>query len=133
VARRIGEAQQPRSCVGWNFEVERPRGIDNELEPGRLHDRQVRRGGALEDTTRIDAEFGITMDVEERFEIKPAYLAADTAYGSADALNWIVNEKKIAPHIPVIDKSKSEDGTFSREDFSSPPRASPTRTRGSCS
>ena len=54
---------------------------------------------------------------EERFEIKPIYLAADTAYGSADALNWIVNEKKIAPHIPVIDKSKREDGTFSREDF----------------
>src|SRR6266545_2363055 len=54
---------------------------------------------------------------EERFEIKPAYLAADTAYGSADTLNWIVNEKKIAPHIPVIGKSKREDGTFSREDF----------------
>src|SRR5215470_3326989 len=54
---------------------------------------------------------------EECFEIKPAYLAADTAYGSADTLNWIVNEKKIAPHIPVIDKSKREDGTFSREDF----------------
>ena len=29
----------------------------------------------------------------------------------------IVNDKKIAPHIPVIDKSKREDGTFSREDF----------------
>ncbi len=29
----------------------------------------------------------------------------------------MVNEKKIAPHIPVIDKSKREDGTFSREDF----------------
>jgi hypothetical protein len=27
------------------------------------------------------------------------------------------NEKNIAPHIPVIDKSKREDGTFSREDF----------------
>jgi hypothetical protein len=38
-------------------------------------------------------------------------------YGSADMLNWIVNEKKIAPHIPVIDKSKREDGTFSRKDF----------------
>ena len=25
--------------------------------------------------------------------------------------------KEIAPHIPVIDKSKREDGTFSREDF----------------
>src|SRR6266478_6538037 len=56
--------------------------------------------------------------MEERFEIKPAYLAADTAYGSADTLNWMVNEKKIAPHIPVIDKSSREDGTFSREDFS---------------
>ena len=49
--------------------------------------------------------------------LKPAFLAADTAYGSADTLNWIVNQKNIAPHIPVIDKSKREDGTFSREDF----------------
>jgi hypothetical protein len=40
-----------------------------------------------------------------------------TAYGSAPTLNWLVNEKNIAPHIPVIDKSKREDGTFSREDF----------------
>ena len=44
-------------------------------------------------------------------------LAADTAYGSAATLNWLVNEKQIAPHIPVIDKSKRDDGTFSREDF----------------
>jgi transposase len=51
------------------------------------------------------------------FDIKPASLAGDTAYGSADTLNWIVNEKKIAPYIPVIDKSKREDGSFSREDF----------------
>ena len=29
----------------------------------------------------------------------------------------LVNEKRIAPHIPVIDKSKRDDGTFSREDF----------------
>ena len=42
---------------------------------------------------------------------------ADTAYGSGANLNWLVNDKKIAPHIPVIDKSKREDGTFSREDF----------------
>jgi hypothetical protein len=32
-------------------------------------------------------------------------------------LEWLVNEAKIAPHIPVVDKSKREDGTFSREDF----------------
>ena len=54
---------------------------------------------------------------EERFDIKPKRLAADTAYGSGPNLNWLVNDKDIAPHIPVIDKSKREDGTFSREDF----------------
>ena len=54
---------------------------------------------------------------EERFDLKPERLAADTAYGSAETLNWIVNEKKIVPHIPVIDKSKREDGSLSREDF----------------
>src|SRR5262245_1382761 len=54
---------------------------------------------------------------EERFGLKPERLAADTAYGSAATLNWIVNEKRIAPHIPVIEKSKREDGSLSREDF----------------
>jgi hypothetical protein len=32
-------------------------------------------------------------------------------------LNWLVEEKGIAPHIPVFDKSKRGDGTFSRGDF----------------
>jgi hypothetical protein len=32
-------------------------------------------------------------------------------------LNWLVEEKRIAPHIPVFDRSKREDGTFSRADF----------------
>jgi hypothetical protein len=54
---------------------------------------------------------------EQRFGLKPERLAADTAYGSAPTLNWIVSEKQIAPHIPVWDRSKREDGTFSREDF----------------
>ena len=39
------------------------------------------------------------------------------AYGSGANLNWLANDKKIAPHIPVIDKSKRDDGTFSRDDF----------------
>jgi hypothetical protein len=34
-----------------------------------------------------------------------------------ETLNWIVNEKNIAPHIPVIDKSGREDGSLSRDDF----------------
>ena len=86
----------------------------------------------------VDVKFGVIVDVEasrairqaevgaaktmiertqERFNITPERLAADTAYGSAATLNWIVNERKIAPHIPVIDKSKREDGSLSREDF----------------
>ena len=93
---------------------------------------------AYADNYLIDVKFGIIMDVEasrairqaevgaartmidrteERFGLKPERLAGDTAYGSAPTLNWLVNEKGIAPHIPVIDKSKREDGTFSREDF----------------
>jgi hypothetical protein len=54
---------------------------------------------------------------EKRFDIKPKRLAADTVYGSGPNLHWLVQDKDIAPHIPVIDKSKREDGTFSRKDF----------------
>jgi hypothetical protein len=42
---------------------------------------------------------------ETRFGIKPAFLTADSAHGSADSLAWLVKEKDIAPHIPVFDKS----------------------------
>jgi transposase len=55
-----------------------------------------------------------TMD---RFGLYPESLAADTAYGTADMLGWLVYEHGIEPHIPVFDKSKRTDGTFSREDF----------------
>ena len=93
---------------------------------------------AYSDNYLIDVKFGIIMDVEasrairqaevgaaktmierteQRFDIKPERLAGDTAYGSGANLHWLVNEAKIAPHIPVVDKSKRDDGTFSREDF----------------
>ena len=55
--------------------------------------------------------------VEDRHDLHPDRLAADTAYGSAEMLEWLVNDRGIAPHIPVIDKSGREDGTFSRADF----------------
>ena len=32
-------------------------------------------------------------------------------------LGWLVEEKTIAPHVPVWDKTKRKDGTFSRSDF----------------
>ena len=53
----------------------------------------------------------------ERFGLKPQHLAADSAYGSAQNLAWLVKQRGIEPHIPVFDKSGRTDGTFSRSDF----------------
>jgi IS5 family transposase len=55
--------------------------------------------------------------VEERFGLYPEKLAADSAYGSAEMLGWLVHERGIEPHIPVFDKSARTDGTFERGDF----------------
>jgi hypothetical protein len=93
---------------------------------------------AYSDNYLIDVKFGVIVDVEasrsirqaevgaartmierteERFGLKPERLVADTAYGAAPMLNWLVEDKGIAPHIPVFDRSKRDDGTFSRSDF----------------
>lgn len=53
----------------------------------------------------------------ERFDLWPERLAADTGYGSAEMLAWLVHEQGIEPHIPVFDKSARNDGTFSRAEF----------------
>jgi hypothetical protein len=53
---------------------------------------------------------------DERIGLKPKRLAADTAYGSATFLSWLIGTG-ITPHIPVWDKGQREDGTFSRGDF----------------
>ena len=55
--------------------------------------------------------------IAKNFNLSPERLIADTAYGSAPMLDWLVNERGIAPHIPVIDKSARKDGTFERADF----------------
>jgi len=54
--------------------------------------------------------------VGRRFQLRPQRLAADTAYGAVRLLKWLV-DRKIAPHIPVWDKSARSDGTLSRADF----------------
>ena len=86
----------------------------------------------------IDCENAVIMDVEgtaairtaevhstrvmlarvaARADIKPKRLSGDTAYGSAEMLNWLVNDRGIEPHIPVFDKSARQDGLFERSDF----------------
>src|SRR5688500_18115245 len=47
----------------------------------------------------------------------PRKLIADTGYGSAEMLAWLVHERDIHPHIPVFDKSARRDGAFERADF----------------
>src|ERR1700728_258100 len=53
----------------------------------------------------------------QRFDLYPARLMGDSAYGSAEMLGWLVHEHGIEPHVTVFDKSIRQDGTFSRDDF----------------
>jgi hypothetical protein len=53
----------------------------------------------------------------ERLGVEPERLVADTGYGSAEMLAWLMHERTIEPHVPVFDKSTRTDGTFSRADF----------------
>jgi transposase len=55
--------------------------------------------------------------VEQRFDLKPERLIGDMAYGAADFVGWMVNQKAIAPHVPVWDKTQRSDGTLSSSEF----------------
>lgn len=115
----------------------------------------AQRGGpaefCYETNYLIDLEHGVIIDVEattavrqaevtaarrmierthERFDLLPEKLAADTGYGSAEMLGWLVDEKGIEPHVPVFDKSRRTDGTFSREDFRYDPASDSYRCPG---
>ena len=100
----------------------------------------ARKGPAFfsySDNYLIDTDHGVIVDVEAtrsirqaevgstktmlrrvkaKFDLKPEWLIADTAYGSGPMLDWLVKHN-IAPHIPVIDKAGRTDGTWSRTDF----------------
>jgi len=86
----------------------------------------------------VDTEAGIIVDVEatpalrtpevwstktmiervkDRFGIETKKLIGDTAYGTAEFLNWMVNEAKIEPHVPVWDRGDELDDRFGRSDF----------------
>lgn len=65
----------------------------------------------------VDATETMIERVAERFALKPDRIAGDVAYGTGEMLGWLI-ERNITPHIPVWDRAKRGDGTFSREDFS---------------
>ncbi len=68
-------------------------------------------------TDEINATRTMIERVEHRLGKRPQRLIGDTAYGTADLLGWMVDEKKIEPHVPVWDKSERIDGTFGRSRF----------------
>lgn len=67
------------------------------------------------------AEVGATRTMIQRtrdkFGLYPEILAADTACGTAENLNWLLHEEGILPHIPVFDKSKRRYGAFPNTAF----------------
>ncbi len=86
----------------------------------------------------VDTEAGIIVDVEatpalrtpevwstktmvervkERLGLETKKLIGDTAYGTSEFLNWMVNEAKIEPHVPVWDRGDEIEDRFGRTDF----------------
>jgi hypothetical protein len=97
-----GQGQQARAVRLWlNYLIDTENAIiiDVEATPARTYD-EVRATKVMLNRTR------------RHLGIKPKRLAGDTAYGTGRFLGWLV-----APHIPVRDMSKREDGTFSRHEF----------------
>jgi len=70
----------------------------------------------------VTASKTMVVRVEQCFDLKPDRFVADSAYGSAEMLNWLVYERGIEPHIPVFDKSSRDDGTLIRDDFRYDPK-----------
>jgi len=64
----------------------------------------------------VDAAELMVDRTEERLDLKPDRIAADVAYGTGEMLGALV-ARQIEPHIPVWDKSRRDDGSFSRDDF----------------
>ena len=67
-------------------------------------------------TKEVDATETMIQRAKRRFSLSPDRVAGDVAYGTGEMPGWLT-DRGIAPHIPVWDKGKRDDGTFSREDF----------------
>jgi transposase len=68
-------------------------------------------------TKEVDATRTMIDRVEQRFAIKPTRLIGDMAYGAAELVGWMVNDKAIEPHVPLWDKTQRVDDTLSSSEF----------------
>ena len=89
--------------LNYMIDIENAVIVDVEATPARTYDEVAATKTMIERT-------------EERLDLKPGRLAADTAYGTGKFLGWLVGVG-ITPHIPVWQRPDGEDGTLSRFDF----------------
>jgi transposase len=83
--------------------------VDVEATPARLSQEIVAAKAMLD---RVEATHGVT----------PSRLAADKAYGTGPFLAWLMG-RKVAPHIPVLDRQNQVEGILPREAFSYDPKS----------
>ena len=90
--------------LNYLVDLEGPVILDVEATPTRI-------------SKEVDATETMIERTEERFGLKPDYLAGDVAYGTGEMLGWLVDHK-IDPHIPVWDRSEvASKGKFTCNDF----------------
>ena len=89
--------------LNYLIDVEHAIIVDVEATPARTYDEVASTKTMIERT-------------EQRLDLKPDWLAADTAYGIGKLLAWLLG-KSITPHIPVWERYPSADGMFSRSEF----------------
>jgi transposase len=65
----------------------------------------------------VDATRTMIDRVERRFAIKPTRLIGDMAYGTAELLAWMVNDKAIEPHVPVWGTTRRAEEVLPNSDF----------------
>jgi transposase len=68
-------------------------------------------------TQEVESTKTMVERVEQRLGMKPDRLVGDTAYGTGHMLGWMVEDKGIAPHVPVWDRTERKDGTLSSAEF----------------
>ena len=68
-------------------------------------------------TAEVESTRTMVDRVEQKFELMPQRLIGDMAYGTAPMLAWMVEDKRIEPHVPVWDKTQRQDETLSSSDF----------------
>jgi transposase len=89
--------------LNYMIDIENAVIVDVEATPARTYDEVAATKAMIERT-------------EERLDLKPDRLVADTAYGTGNFLGWLVGTG-ITPHIPVWEGPGPDDGTFTRHDF----------------